>query len=965
MSIKIPVQADFDSASVEQQLQQFQQKLNALGQQIAQANKTQFNPISSTTLQDLQRITKQFEALRRVSGDLNKRINATGQKGRGFLDLDWNQLYPDASSRARQMAKAFQYVTGQAFLPGSGPGGAGPGRTGPGGGRYDGSSRNPWVQTGANAVQAGLRGLNGLTGGAGGVAAGALNTGMSAGFGAGMMGLLGGIVALGVSKAVGAVAEHVGKAEKNNIDLDRLKRTLGDVGVSFEQLKASVHGSADQLGITFDEAGKLAQQFAKLSNISGEGATREIPGELATSVGMARSFGLDPSQTTSVLGQMRGLGVTRNKEETRRFALLIGETIGKSGAFSKADEVMEAIGNYATTQTRNSMGGANVSGYAGLFAGMVGSGIPGLDPTGAGSMLARMNAALSGGGAKGEASQFFTGMVGQSLGLNSLQTQVLREGGMFATTGKMFGDGSAYARYMGKTLPGGDTTFYEATRAQLEKQRFDSDPEQDKLLRAMAFGNHTGLNMNQAMAMLSISPKAMGAMSRFGNTAEFNASGISGIATALEGTAAQRQSLAGEMLSRTGKGKLSKEDAEALTSAMSEDNDKFKNLLASLSAKYGQEETTGSVARDSKALLENIKTSIADKLVPYMNDVREGILYMAGDRKKTGADVLKEIAEKGSEYRTKQLSAPFDKKLEELSKLRGDYASSKREHDIIAFLSPGGAAGQRSAKSSQEIAKLIEEVDKQVALILEEKRKAIEEEAKRLEREKSAIETSAKAQNQIADAVQGSSLPAQPGKAPAMPGDLAAKMAAEEKRAGLPPGTLAAIVAQETGGRTAEFLADPSKYHYGLDASGRRIAPHTGRVSTAFGPFGILESTARDPGYGVSPLKDKGLDEQMRFTADYLAARSRAAGSLRGGLAGYGEGSGYASRVVSRIPLQSTPMPDDASAARRAGDQQQLAIRGNFEPAVITLQYPDGRPAALPATLSPHFRRATPFGQPG
>ena len=89
MTIKIPIEAEFDPSQAEARLKQFQQQLNAMGQQIAQANKTQFNPIGSHTLEDLKKIQAQFEALRRVSGGLNARINATNQKGKDFFDLDW------------------------------------------------------------------------------------------------------------------------------------------------------------------------------------------------------------------------------------------------------------------------------------------------------------------------------------------------------------------------------------------------------------------------------------------------------------------------------------------------------------------------------------------------------------------------------------------------------------------------------------------------------------------------------------------------------------------------------------------------------------------------------------------------------------------------------------------------------------------------------------------------------------
>lgn len=129
---------------------------------------------------------------------------------------------------------------------------------------------------------------------------------------------------------------------------------------------------------------------------------------------------------------------------------------------------------------------------------------------------------------------------------------------------------------------------------------------------------------------------------------------------------------------------------------------------------------------------------------------------------------------------------------------------------------------------------------------------------------------------------------------------LEAKLAAADAANGLPPGTMKAVLMQETGG-LSEYIDNPSKYHYDLNSEGRRIAPHTGKVSTAFGPFGILESTGRDPGFGVSPLRDKTLDEQIRFAAEYLGARVRHAGSLEAGLAGYGEGSSYARSVMGRI----------------------------------------------------------------
>lgn len=149
---------------------------------------------------------------------------------------------------------------------------------------------------------------------------------------------------------------------------------------------------------------------------------------------------------------------------------------------------------------------------------------------------------------------------------------------------------------------------------------------------------------------------------------------------------------------------------------------------------------------------------------------------------------------------------------------------------------------------------------------------------------------------------------------------------AAELANGLPAGMLAAVRKQETGGQS-KYIEAPDTYHYELNSDGRRIARHTGKVSTAFGPYGILESTARDPGYGVKPLGSKALEDQVGFAAAYLAGRAKHAGSLEAGLAGYGEGDKYANQVLKRIKSQGTqPMTTTAQTpidGMVAGNQER------------------------------------------
>lgn len=649
--VQIPVTATLNQQAMQQQLQQFSQMLNQLGQQIAQANRVQFNPISPSSITEMQKMQQQFETLLKLNGDLRNRIKQTGQQGTNFFQIDWNQLYPDMHSRNRQMQKIFQYVTGQQFGPALPPP-PNPNQRQPTQPGQPGQSGQPGPAPAGptpggiaiNTVQAGLNAANGVTGGVTGVASNALGMGMRSGFGAGLMGLFGGLMALGVGKLVGTAAEYQGQAEDKLVNYDRLKRILGDVGVSFAGLKSAVESASQNLRLKFGDTTQLATEYARLGNLgAGDTARLFMPGgDLSTSVGMARAYGLDPSQTGGVFGTMRGLGITKSEQDTRRFAMLIGETIGKSNAFAKAGEVMDALANYASSQVRNNLGTVNTAGYAGMLSSMVGSGIPGLDPAGAGSLLARVNASLMAGGAKGEASQFFTAMLGSRMGLDPIQTQMMREGGAFATKSSTFGPGSIWGRFMGKTGPAGGQTMLQAQLGALRRS-FGSN----KGLLAQATANHLGINLAQAMALHLIKPNQMGEMQRYtDDITKMSASGIGNLSKALYGSADDRKTLIESLRARSGADALSKEDRASLDALGSKSPEEQRRILATLAAKYGQEATLGTDIRDSKNIMDNIKNLIGEKLIPLTQEIRHGIMYMAGhDGKLTSSAILQKVME--------------------------------------------------------------------------------------------------------------------------------------------------------------------------------------------------------------------------------------------------------------------------------------------------------------------------------
>lgn len=984
--VGIGIEAQLDTSSVEQ-------RINAFGQRVAQANRVQFSPISVRGLDDLETARKKFEQLLRVHGELNRRVKATGQAGKSPWDMDFGSMFPSEPHRAKQMRRVMEYSFGANFTDAPATPAA-PGRVPtPPGGRVPPPVSPPappappapsgWGQTGVGVAQAGLR----AAGPAGGVAANSLGTGVSAGFGAGLMGLMGGMLALGVGKLVGSVTEKIGAAEQNNIALDRLKRTLGDVGVSFGGLKDIVRLNAERFKITYDEAGQLATQFTKLGNVSAD-RYKELGDEVGVGVGMSRAFGLDPAQGNGVMGQMRGLGVTSNVQESRRFALLIGETIGKAGAFAKADEVMESIAGFAATQARATLSSPNTSGFAGMFAGMVGSGIAGLDPAGANSILSRVNASLAAGGAKGEASQFLTARVGNRLGLDPLQTQVFREGGMFATKRAMFGEGSAYDRYMGGAMAMGkdaDTTHFHA---RLEELKRDPAYAGNKLLTAQAMANDTGLSMNHAMTLMDIAPKKMGEMEKYADIGNLSVSGIGNLTKSLHGTPEDRSALASEFLGRAGDKAISASDRIAINGASGDDS-KLRDVLAQISAKYDQEKTLGGDIRDSKAMLDNIKTNLADKLVPYVNEMRMGIMSIAGaNEKKSPKDIIEAVMRSENKDKEREISGKREADMKGNNLALGETRTQIRDtmlknQDKVL---KGEMTREQHLREMIPLQKREQELIKRDAEIREEHSKAMADSKKALE---ANIEKMRKGEEAEAAATAGLAKGDKQGPLGVAPG------AAGGAGGGAGRGSVNPASAGGAGGGssvkagTDEFDELFVKYgkQYGVDPkilkaiaikeSGMRPGVISPPNANGTRDYGLMQHNGRY-------LADRGLTEDWKNperaieeAAKLLASNTKRGGSVQAGVRMYnGRGpkaEAYSHDVLDMAGRVSIREGGEASEPRRRSTPlpaqaatPPTGAAGGFRVSAddITVRVVDanGMPRQAAQTISTRVSQAVPFG---
>ena len=860
MTIKTPVSAEFNGDDVKKQIAQINAAIKQMGDAVAKANGTKFEPITLHGKEDLKYFVQQSEKLLKIQGELRNRMQKSGQDGKNPFMANWNHLYLNESTRLKRQQEALIFL-GMSFedqppnnpnrpkpapippTPRPAPGGSGGGRGPSGGG-------NPWVQQGTRILNSGLN----AAGPVGGVVAQSVGTGMASGFGAGLMGLLGGVLALGVGKAVGSVMENLDKAERNNIDYDTLKRTIGDVNVSFEGLKTIIESNANNLGVTFEEATKHTTQFSKRGNVTND-KYRELSGELSNGVGFSRGFGLDPALGMSFFGQMRGMRMTSNDQDSRRMGLLIGETIAKSDAFAKADEVMEAVAGFVTAQTRYSLGRANVSGYAGTYSALVGSGIPGLDPAGAGGMLNRINSALMSGGAKGEASQFFTAMVGNRMGLDPIRMAILREGGAFATNDAMFGEGSAAARY-GIKGPSGSNTFLEETLATL-RQKY-----RDPGMLALATSGHLGIGVNQAMALLSVKPNQMGDLQRGLEStgidiSRLNSSGIANLSK-VYGSDADRKGLAESLLRRDGADALTPAEADRLRNTMAGgDVEAQKKMLTELIATREQERTTGSDIRDSKAILDNIKAALAEKLIPLTQEMRHGIMSIAGHGgKETPQQIMKGVIE--SEYRGRadgikqRYQGMIDEQKDRLEKakakgvgvLTDEEAKLPREQQLQAMNERMAAAPKEMEEATAEIKRLEEKRDAELSANSQRSDAAVSEMYRNSDTAMQALEGRDDSLDALTKAVFG----------------------------------------QESGERHT-------------DANGNLITSPAG----ARGISQVMPKTGADPGYGVRPLQNQTEAEYRRFGRDYLAAMLRNyGGDRRKALAAYNAGPGNVDDAIRR-----------------------------------------------------------------
>lgn len=638
MAIKIPVSAQFDAADLKQQIQMVNDQIRILASQVGQANKQKFEPINVKSKDDLNAFIKQMQKLLSIQTELKQTMSKTGQGATNPLMADWSKMYTDQAVRIKKMQSMLQFL-GVEFndQPAPKPKLPAPTPSNPSPAPHSRPQNNNQPPAWQNHLSTMLRNA----GPVGGTISGAMNAGLSGGAGAGLMGLVGGLAALGVGKIIGAVADKIGQAQDNVIGLDKLYRQVGGI-VSFSSLQRGVMSTANRLGMTNGDAIALASTYSRAANIQ---PGQNLGTGMLVSGGLARSYGLDPNSVAGTMGQLSASRVVNNDQQLRRMGLLMGEAIGKSGAFAQAGEAMQAISDFATQQARMSLTAPNVPGYAGAMAGLMSSGIPGMDLQGSTNLLGRINASLQRGGAMGDPSRAFMARMALRNGINNpMALEVLQSGGAFGTISSTLGPDSLYGQRFGGSYHG-DQTLLDMTRQGIHRA-YGYGPDS-----VVALSRHLGVGINDALAIDQMSSADMSGVSDRLRRLKINPDSVNATSYAALGQIQSGKGLevmGNEYLKR---GALDAGERQRLTDALrGADPQKLKDVLTEVAATHGPAKTEGSEIRDNVAKLNNQFEDYARRALPALDVMRMALVKMTGGSE----DSLRRDYEKGMRLDTQQ-----------------------------------------------------------------------------------------------------------------------------------------------------------------------------------------------------------------------------------------------------------------------------------------------------------------------
>lgn len=578
MAIKIPVDADV--RGVQRQVEQ-------LGKTIEKANRVQWKPVDAAGID---------REVRRVQESFKRIYGADIQTARST----YTPPQPSAGGRAggggrRGGGSGFGFIDTVGRQFGSGVGGG-------------------FQTIGSYAARGAAEGGGGLGG-----AAGLLRGGLI------------GAAAYGAYKIGSGISEGYDLSKERAMGADTLKRQMGDIGVSFDRLKTFADRLSDGLGVNSNEFIKLESSLQKLSR------TVESPESLgsatALGVGISRSYGMEAGAGGGFLGGMRNIDPRQNNRE---LALILADTIARSGMNARADEVMQAIMSFTAATTRMSLSPGNVAAFGNAYGGLLSTHLPGMTPETASGLLTQANAGvMSMGAGAGEAGRAFMLSAFNRHGvMNPIQAQALAEGGLFGTRSSVFG-GGAISQFMGGQMgnlasgPGANVSNFDAIRQQLGRMGGSKWMQLEGAQRL--FGVQS---LSQAAALMNLSGSQGNGLVDLvhSNNIDINKISGSGISRlgAIGAAGTNMSQLSGIFEDMKKSGILSSSEISTVSTAEKASPAQFRDALVQVAAMKDQAMDQGEQIRNQSASLDNIKINTGDKLLGPIIAMSDAIVAASG-----------------------------------------------------------------------------------------------------------------------------------------------------------------------------------------------------------------------------------------------------------------------------------------------------------------------------------------------
>ncbi|MFM0224820.1 lysozyme family protein [Paraburkholderia dipogonis] len=682
--VKIGVGANV--GGVDAAIQKITASMNKLGAAVAANQKLRFEPTDVKTMaRDLALVNRQFQQTLALSAQVRNALKNSGQSGLHISQIDWSKTSTDPRAAQRMRDRAFLHsvrgsaldptlandvdANGNAVAPTPGGGGAGGSAGGSGGAGGGGGRRPPRGAGGASGGGGGgeesgggwgrkiWRGIGkgassfgrGMGGGAG-VAGEAASSGIEAGAGAaaegaGMMGMarVAGPAALAFMAYKGAealgklAAEGMQLAKDQNESADLLKRSMGDLGISFGELTGDSRYLGQQIGVAGGEFLKLEQGANSAS-----GGLYRTPSELAAATvsggDLARAYGLQPSQGVNFVAGMDRLN---NRQNNKELATALAEAIVNAQGKATPGEVMQAMQGFAASQNRFNAVNPNLNHFGNAYGSML---TGDMTADHASSILGQANSAMQHMGGTEATKNFLL----QQFGMDPIRAQLRAEGGLFSNgldnqdvSGFMSRRGvkdwdSQYKGPAGSNLA---VTMQGLDKAYSGRGQFGYEMELDAVKNmfglkslgdAASLANASTSDHNGIATMLKNAGVGLGDMREGGLQA------IAGISKAGSFDDLDKLYRTGPDAIRNRKD-MQPGDLDVLDKAEKSGNfQQFQNELVRTLAGKGQSDDGATVQRSIDSNIENIKSQIGERLVPYAQKGMEAMLWMVN---KLGAGI--------------------------------------------------------------------------------------------------------------------------------------------------------------------------------------------------------------------------------------------------------------------------------------------------------------------------------------